>query len=577
MDGLKIEYSATQQKLKEIKEEIEGLTNEYREVYKTKKKLEQENEKLTGEVYELKSKNEKLEIENGEMDKELNKEKGEIGTQTDFAFILKDAHLEALKKDNAYLMKELNFLIAERSRFKACSSDTDFHRGDINSIACSPTNYQIITGGKHDNSVRVWEPQKLNNSGCTEITFQPKRKAFVDGTVLSVTVSEDGILAAAGCSLKNTPNGYVVVWNLKDSGNVLCNLRSRTLLRFGKVHCVKFMKFDPKDDDQMNVLPLTPRRSHKRAQSNQSGNKSNARSRSSSNARKRGHKTRQSMQAPQVKDIGKKLKRNNKGDDGMNYLLFGGDTTGCILCWNLSQTENCQTPVCVINGHTDIIYDLCIVDNKWLFSVSHDECLMYTNIKGFKNKINEDINGYSQSMDYVFSKKLFKDDSKYPLKSVTYNHTRNELIFGSRKCNMFMMNNMMDDNNDEKMDNKFMDDEVVSFKNKNSFLNTKDLDHICNLRVVRNLMIVQRIGINYVKVFNLENNNKLIKTYQIDDGNNNLNKFKIYDCGITFDKKYAVLCVGIFNKENLTNLDLNRSALKGFKIPKSSKKTTTLK
>ena len=190
---------------------------------------------------------------------------------------------------------------------------------------------------------------------------------------------------------------------------------------------------------------------------------------------------------------------------------------------------------------------------------------MYVNIKGFKNKINNsDINDHG-SMDYVFNKKLFKDDSKYPLKSVTYNHSKNELIFGSRKCNMFSMNIEHDD--DSKMNS---DDKTKKyFKNKN-YLNTKDLDHISNLRIKENLMIVQRNGINYVKVFNLETN-KLVKTYQIDDGNNDNNKFRIYDCGISWDKKYAILCVGIFTKENLSNLDMNRSALKGFKIPKSSK------
>merc|ERR1712003_314820 len=239
---------------------------------------------------DLKSKMEKVEGENAELNKIVNVDKVECGTQTDFAFILEDVHLKALQSENAYLMKELNLLIADRSRFKEC------------------VNYNVITGGKHDNSVRIWQPKTV---GTSEVTFIPKRKAFVDGSVLSVGMSDDGILMAAGCSLKNTVNGYVVVWKLNDDGNVLCNLRSRTLLRFGKVHCVKFMKFE--NDN-------------------------------TSKRKKKGYKI-------------KKSKNKNISDTGFNYLLFGGDTTGCILCWNLSSV-NMQSPVCVISGHSDIIYDL---------------------------------------------------------------------------------------------------------------------------------------------------------------------------------------------------------------------------
>merc|ERR1712176_730923 len=158
---------------------------------------------------------------------------------------------------------------------------------------------------------------------------------------LCVNMSNDGALMAAGATLKDTVNGYVVVWNMKKNdscGNVLCNLRSRTFMRFGKVHCVEFMK---------------------------------------------------------VKN-GSKI--------AWNYLLFGGDTTGCILCWNLSS-EARQTPVCIISGHSDIIYDMVIVANKWLFSVSHDQHLMYLDIGNFQNKVADEEN---KSVDYTMSKKLFK-------------------------------------------------------------------------------------------------------------------------------------------------------------------------
>merc|ERR1712113_150306 len=155
---------------------------------------------------------------------------------------------------------------------------------------------------------------------------------------------------------------------------------------------------------------------------------------------------------------------------------------------------------------------MTIVNNKYLFSVSHDQCLMYCSINGFEYKQWDD-----NDIDYVFSKKLFIDDSKYALQAIVYNNKTNDLIFGSRKCNMFKLNDEMD----EKDEN-----DSVYFVNKIG-LNSKDLDHICRLKKRNNLMIIQRIGINYVKVFNI-NTNKLIKTYQIDDGNNDNNKFKIY-------------------------------------------------
>ncbi len=47
-------------------------------------------------------------------------------------------------------------------------------------------------------------------------------------------------------------------------------------------------------------------------------------------------------------------------------------------------------------------------------------------------------------------------------------------------------------------------------------------------------MIIQRIGIN---------TNKLIKTYQIGDGNNDNNKVKIYNCHETGKMKYMIVFV----------------------------------
>merc|ERR1719203_720346 len=110
-------------------------------------------------------------------------------------------------------------------------------------------------------------------------------------------------------------------------------------MRFGKVHAVEFMKFGSENNNKKKQR------------------------------------------------LSKKKKSSSKSllDSGFNYLLFGGDTTGCILCWNLSS-EARQTPVCIISGHRDIIYDLAIVANKWLFSVSHDQHLMYLDIGNFQNK-----------------------------------------------------------------------------------------------------------------------------------------------------------------------------------------------
>ncbi len=88
-----------------------------------------------------------------------------------------------------------------------------------------------------------------------------------------------------------------------------------------------------------------------------------------------------------------------------------------------------------------ILYDLTIVNNKWLF-VYHIWSMFNVSINGFEYKICENNN-----VDYVFSKKLFIDDSKYALKAIVYNNKTNDIIFGRRKCNIFKLNN---DNGDEK-------------------------------------------------------------------------------------------------------------------------------
>lgn len=521
LDALRIKYNEMNKEWNDTTIKMEGLETEFASLYKTNKSIKQEKDAMSEEINDLNDKLKAFQKENALLNKRLNKPKRDGSTQTDFAYILEDAHLKSVRAENAYLNKEINKLIAERSKFKECA-ETDYHSGDICSMVVSPINhsdgYQVITGGKQDNSLRIWHPLQTTGS---ELTFVPKQKAMIDGNVLCVNMSDDGLLMAAGATLNNTVNGYVVIWNMKNDGKVLCNLRSRTFMRFGKVHCVQFMKFDENNNNHSTKRKKRTSLKRKKSSSNMF----------------------------------------NKDKNAFNYLLFGGDTTGCILVWNLSS-EHRQTPVCIISGHSDIIYDLSIVDNKWLFSVSHDQHLMYLDIRNFQNKVADEDN---KSVDYVMSRKLFKDDSKYALKSIVYNKKSNELIFGSRKCNLFQLNDDNNMNGDDCSD----DEKCEKYFESKVGLNTKDLDHINNLRLRQNLIAVQRKGINYVKVFDVQQN-KFIKNYQIDDGCED-HRFKIYDCGISYDRKYAILCVGIFNKENLSNLSLSRSALKGFKIPKSKK------
>ncbi len=93
------------------------------------------------------------------------------------------------------------------------------------------------------------------------------------------------------------------------------------------------------------------------------------------------------------------------------------------------------------------------------YVVIYNQSLIHCSMNGFE---------YAQSdkndIDYVFI-----DDSKCALQAIVYNNKTNDLIFGSRKCNMFKINNEMDDEKDE--------NDNVYFVNKCG-LNSKDLDHI---------------------------------------------------------------------------------------------------
>ena len=509
----------------------------------------------------------------------------------------------------------------------------------------------VATGGKHDNSVRIWEP-KWDDDEASEVQFVPRRKATVDGQVLSITMSRDGALLAAGCSLKNSPNGYVVVWNLNDNGKVLGNLRSRTLLRFGRVHAVEFMKFDHSssssrkttsssrsgialDFDSIGALPESSpalrnrgksqtqstkfefprgrRRGHKSTKSLETplamvsrskspGTGKSAKSprsskspavRTSKSPRMKTAKSPRSTTSPRRKmvTLSRKQSDRNKSTNykpktnGFKYLLFGADTTGTIMCWNLSLS-NYQTPIYVINGHSDIIYDLKVLGNR-LFSVSHDHHVRCLEVGHFPQKI-PDLSG--NSVDHATSTGLFKDDSKYPLKAICVNPKTNELIFGSRTANIFKLSDLESKQSDEwsfgrGVGSKAISNGVVqgprsSIRSRSSSIKTSDLDHIQKLKLRSNLLMVQRAGINYVKVFDVKTN-KMIKKYQVEDGqyaddvechDTEPNKYRIYDSGISFDQKYAILCVGVLTKENCSNLEANRSSLKGFRIPKCAAK-----
>ena len=122
----------------------------------------------------------------------------------------------------------------------------------------------------------------------------------------------------------------------------------------------------------------------------------------------------------------------------------------------------------------------------------------------------------------------------------------------------------------------------------NSFFNIlyeppQDLDRICNLKVRKNSLLIQRRDINHLKVFDL-NSNALTKRFKIADckcfddprqkeESGEKHKFRIYDSGISFNQKYAILAVGVFQKKN-TKKAVGFS-LRGLKIPKSAKKSSS--
>jgi len=121
----------------------------------------------------------------------------------------------------------------------------------------------------------------------------------------------------------------------------------------------------------------------------------------------------------------------------MNYLLFGGDTTGTVWAWNLSL-KNSERPVCRINAGTDIITDIVIID-RYLFNVCQDKTAHCVSIKGLRKKkplmADDDIESLGTMEIY--------QDSEYPLLSVTKNWRTKELIFGSRKCIMYERNHLV--------------------------------------------------------------------------------------------------------------------------------------
>jgi len=448
------------EQLQDERHQFLALRREFSVEYKAKLKAESENKELMQQIETFE--------QNAVTEERIERaQRIDYGTQTECSFQTDNEHLRALQSDNAYLSKELDAYIAESSRFKHC---TERHHGDIQTMAVSPIAHQIATSGANDKSVRIWQFVR------DKMEFEPRQRAMVDGKVLSISFCADGVLMAAGCSLKKSPNGYIVVWDLSNDAKVFCNLRSMTTARFGRVRCVEF------------------------------------------------------------------LKRQEKGKHKQkSHLLFGGDTTGCILCWNLSLSAQRRTPVCVISGHSDIIYDLHIAHRRWLFSVSHDEQLRIADIAAF---VGSDADA-QRSVEYVFSKKLFSDDSKYPLKSIAYNTATDELVFGSRKCSAFKIGDIGDEM-------KARDDAITKMQ-----LGTKDLDHIQHLEIGTNLLMVQRRGVNHVKLFSLDTN-RMVKKFLIDK------KTRINECGFTYDQKYAVLAVaGLANSAPC--------AIKVFKISKKFK------
>lgn len=536
-----------------------------------------------------------------------------------------------LQTDADELMDTINFLIADRSAFQPCAYQDCSHRGDISCIAVSPIEYIVATGGKYDNTIRLWQPYSATTAPTSarsavsnnlsvlsdgmedisvmenisiniqnndeELVFVPYVKANVDGHVLSMTISKNGQLMAAGCSLNNTPNGYVMVWDISENGIVVCNLRSRYILRFGKVHCVVFQKIDNKTDRSSFTTSKRTKKSKKlRTNSVQMINANGGTP--SHKVQKRPSLIMSSTTKARVSSLSSK---KNNSQLKRNFLLFGGDTTGCVLCWNLSL-DHLDIPVCIIQSHVDIVYACSIVNRKWLFTCSHDQKIMYTDISGLQEKkVRNEIN---PNVEHLSARALFKDDSGYPLQSlVQYKNKKQEriVICGSRKCQLFTMGAF--DFNGKALQSDDQKSNTNTLAKKSNMLQfcdnikiremqamaDKDLDHIQNIAVRKQLILIQRSKLSYVKLFHLESR-KLIKVFKVEDDEEYGLKYKIYDSGITFDAKFVVLCVGTIKSggggikrstsgyssdENLG--DLNRTAMKAFRIPtKKSKKAASV-
>eukprot|EP01083_Nonionella_stella_P019080 53040_1 len=562
-------------------------------------------------------------------------------------------------------VKETVHVTHKTSVFKCTTNDTDVHSGGISSICVSPIDYKVVTGGEHDRSLRIWEPKRVQKKKdgklLSEIQFVPKQKAQVNGTVFSVTMSADGVLIAAGCSWRKSQNGYVVIWNMKNNGNILCDLRSKDDLKDARSHRTRHTKSVSSGVESVKKI-----------------SKSNI------------FKIKQTDSVSSLRFgvvhcvtfMRFKSKKNR-----LNYILFAGDTTGCVLCWNLSLKRNKEIPICRINAGNDVIYDLEIKHNKYLFVVSQDKSMRYCNISGFEKKRPSEDEHAFESIDTM---QIYRDQ-EYPLLSIAFNSHCNELIFGSRKCVQFELNQMVvirhafqkylcldqqrqlngngldikrkshkwnieylpkerirlrsrksgkylrikqngtvdvdgDGQQTEfesiliwKASEKTLqshkhrqyyvgvcaDNNAIVCVNKNnkkhkisiefdlfdadklepfeSFFKCideppQDLDLVKSLKIRNKLLMVQRKDKkNQIKLFSLSDGNGLFRTYKITqcqyqdekDKMRNCHIFRVYDSGISFNEKYVILCVGIFDPHNLKKAVA--FSLRGFKIAKSKK------
>jgi len=142
--------------------------------------------------------------------------------------------MKCLMDENMELLSEINRLIQEKSKFNASNEP---HKGEVLCMVTSPHEYLAATGG-NDYTVRLWKPNTANTTNAVPV-FEPYVCALVEGKILSLAVTRDGRRLACGCSVRDTPNGYVVVWDIS-SREVICNLRSRPTQRFGKVSAIAF-------------------------------------------------------------------------------------------------------------------------------------------------------------------------------------------------------------------------------------------------------------------------------------------------------------------------------------------------